>query len=62
MSRSTYAIAILFILFGSLVFAQADGDESDDSLGIEWVNNITDAQEQALTENKVILLDFWSPT
>ncbi len=62
MTKTTYVFVLVLVLCATVVFGQAPEEEAKDSLKIEWVNNFDDAQAKALSENKVILLDFYSDT
>jgi hypothetical protein len=62
MRKLTYVFVLVFALCAAAALGQAPEEKAEDSLKIEWVNNFDDAQAKALTENKVILLDFFSDT
>ena len=62
MTKLTYVFVLVCVLCATVAHGQAPKEEAEDSLKIEWVNSFDDAQAKALTENKVILLDFYSDT
>ncbi len=58
MKKLTLLILMILLLSASLI--QADEGGTDDSLYIEWIKNFDDAQALGLSENRIILLDFYA--
>ncbi len=60
---SRVLVLLLICLMGvSAALGQATEEQREDSAQIVWVNDFVEAQEQALADNKLILLDFYSDT
>jgi hypothetical protein len=58
MKKLALSAILVFLLSASLVWA--DEAEGVDSLYIEWAESFADAQALGLSENRVILLDFYN--
>ncbi|MBU1320648.1 MAG: hypothetical protein KKG33_02880 [candidate division Zixibacteria bacterium] len=60
MTRLVLIAAVILLLVASVVQAQMPEEDSADSLVIAWTNGFSEAQAQGLSENRVILLDFYT--
>lgn len=63
MTNKICSLLVCTLLFcGSAAAGQDAGEEQIDSAQIEWIDSFKDAQAEAVLENKLILLDFYSDT
>ena len=62
MFRPALVLTLVCLVGASAVPAQVTGEKPEDSMRIEWINDFEDARAEALSQNKLILLDFYSDT
>jgi len=60
MSRVGLIAVVVLLLVASAVQAQTPEEEPTDPLVIAWASSFSQAQTLGLSENRVILLDFYT--